>query len=72
MVKKDVKSTVVGSKKARAKKCEIQGGSQEMAVHDGRLMVKNLIIAIQVNTCCLLQVSLGFSTRIIIINFFCH
>ena len=28
------------SKKARVKKCEIQGGGQEMAVHDGRLWPK--------------------------------
>ena len=31
------------------KRCEIQGGGQEMAVMVGRLMVKSLIMTIQVN-----------------------
>jgi len=38
------------------KSCKIKGGSQEMAVMY-RLMVKNLITAIQVNMCCLIPCS---------------
>jgi len=48
------------------KKCEIQGGSQEMAVmvHVYRLIAKILIMAIQVNLCCLLHILLRFVTDI--------
>ena len=48
----DARNTVkrgVVSKKARVKKrCEIQGGGQEMAACDGRLMAK-ILMKIQVN-----------------------
>jgi len=44
------------------KRCEIQGGGQEIAVMF-RLMAKFLITTIQMNLCCLLHVSLGFGTK---------
>ena len=37
------------------KRCEIQGGGQEMDGCDGRLMAKILITTIQVNLRCLLH-----------------
>ena len=45
------------------KRCEIQGGGQEMAVMVRRLIAKILITTIQANLCCLLHVSLGFSSK---------
>jgi len=35
------------AKRPLGKKCEIQGGSQEMAALDGRLMAKILITTVQ-------------------------
>jgi len=45
------------------KRCEVQGGNQEMAVMHGRLTAKILIITIQVNLCCILQVLLGLGRK---------
>jgi len=64
-LQKEVKSNptvkkVCGPQEGHCKKrCEIQGGDQEMAW----LMAKFLITTIQVNLCCLLHVSLGFGTK---------
>ena len=43
------------------KRCEIQGGVQEMAARDGRLMVKILITTIQVNFVPIDQVAPKFT-----------
>ena len=56
------------------KRCEIQGGSQEMAVMVGYWQ-NILVMTIQVNLCCLLQVSLGSalnSPELSLLNFFCY
>ena len=45
-------------------RCEIQSGGQGMAVMVHRLKIKILIATIQVNLCCILQVSLRFGTQI--------
>jgi len=44
------------------KRCEIQGGSQEMAVMVDKWQ-NFLITTIKVNLCCLLHISLGFGTK---------
>jgi len=45
------------------KRCEIQGGGQEMGAIMHRQMAK-ISITFQVNLCCLLHISLGFGTSI--------
>jgi len=57
---------VCGPEESRCeKRCEIQGGGQEMAVMVGQWYITILITTIQVNLYlfCLLHVSLGFGTK---------
>ena len=46
-------------------KSNIISGGQEMAACDGKLMAEIFMMTIQVNLCCLLQVSLGLGIKLI-------